>query len=266
MNTKTTELTRRFIPAVIALGLLATAPVRGAELAVYDFTGVANKSTGPASFKAENVNAQDAHFSSAMTIESGSVIFNNNALALFNKISVTGWADGTFGQESYVAFTVSAAPDHVLNLSALKFTVGGSNKNKTNDRYAIAQVRAEVNGAAEFANSLTMTATDGGTVLHNGTVAQVMLTRSSDGTHNFSWNTYTIDLSSLAEYQSITSVTFRIFGNGSAGSANDTWWRLNPITLNGTVTASVVPEPATTALLIAGLLFGAMLLLRRQSK
>ncbi|WP_112787748.1 PEP-CTERM sorting domain-containing protein [Geminisphaera colitermitum] len=256
MKTKITTTCTRFLTIIAAASLLVSSAVHADVLAFYDFDLPNNDSaiTFSPTSKATNIANGVASWSGV----TGTYGFGGSANTAFIRGDNSG---PSFNDAKYMTFTIEAASGYMLNLTSLSLYVGGSNQSTTTDRSTSTQVRTNV-GDAAFNTSLALT---GGNPETSESIATVAVLKASSGT-TYAYETYTVDLSA-PKYQSLTAITFRIYGYGSGG-VNNAFWRLDNMTLNGTVTeipTPNVPEPATTALLIGGSLLAFMLWLRRSN-
>jgi|GEM_PF-1654733 len=227
-----------FLPVIAAVGLLGVTTASGAVLTEYTFA-TNGASTNPTS----NVSGSTA----AYTGLSGSTVGLGGSLqSAFVRFDTAGTS---FDSGKYLEFTLTADPGYVINLTSLTVDLGGSNVAGQPTRIASTQIRSNAE-VSDYSTSLTLT--PGPT-----TVAQVSLAGGT--TVPASYVLYTADLTG-AEFQNQTSVTFRIYGYGSA-STTQAFWRADNVQLNGTVVA--VPEPSTSAIVVvSGLVW--MTLIRRR--
>lgn len=161
---------------------------------------------------------------SSFTLSSGSVTyFSGNAPTATTGISGTGWnvSDGVKSWD----FTVTANAGYLLDLSSLTFDDRASGTGATDWSVAI-------NGVPVVSNQSTHSAF------------------STDPMNTVGW--------SATAFQNLTSANIEIFGYGAFGSTGT--WRLDNVTLNGTVSA--VPDLLPSCL-AAVMTLGPLVLLRR---
>lgn len=241
---KSPQNTLRLLALVATTCVAGLTPALRAQLVTYDFSS----ETTPA-----------APTSTSANVEATNVAWNGLSSGLYGVAYQAGGQAyarfdslGTsFDENKFLSFTVTAAEGHVLNLSSLTISFGGNNTHASVARTAYARVRTDME-ETPFSTDLTI---NPGAV----TTAAVSIPANTT-TSSIVYESLTIDLSDLA-YQSVSSVTFRIYGYASASATNANW-RIGDITLNGTISA--IPEPASGACLAGGVALAAMAGVRRR--
>lgn len=163
--------------------------------------------------------------------------------------SSTSYANA-FSAGSYITFQITANAGFDLTLSSITFQVAAATTSSSDRAFYLV---AETN-PANFSATSTVLSTDR-TAAGSGTIPYQAATST-----NTVPQSYTVDLSSLAGLAAGETIYFRIYlqtPTASQGIAFD------DIVVNGTVSASAVPEPSTYALLAGGGLLGFALLQRR---
>jgi hypothetical protein len=155
----------------------------------------------------------------------------NLSTTIFSNVYQTSGYSSALDTSQYFEFTATANSGKVLNLSDLKFTP----LTPSQENAVVASVRSSVD---------------------NYTTAIYSRSIPSD---SFFFNE-TIDLTG-AQYQGLSSITFRYYGTSPSTS---TILYYDAVNLNGTV--ATVPEPATCAMALVGLACGGLSMFRRKHK
>jgi hypothetical protein len=166
-------------------------------------------------------------------------IYDNGSGTFFNVMEA--YTSNYQSSELYDQFTINVNPGYVLNLTDLNATVGDG-------------TTAQFSGSAAIESSLT-----GATVLGSGADEGVDSSFTETyGPYATYATTASADLTG-SQFQGLTSadgpITFTIDITGENGGAG-----VQKLTLDGTVSASSVPEPASLSLLLIG---GIPLMMRR---
>lgn len=218
----------RFLVTSLALLGLATLPhAAHAQIASYTFPGTPG-SLAPTT-TAANAAAGSMNFTGSTASQ-----FNFGGRLAFNVGVGATDAANAITNNSFVQFTVTPNAGFVLNLTSLDF-IGARGFVPVEAGYVL---RSSVDNFLSDAGGSLFT-------------AQFPATAS-----------YSNDLSGAAFQNLTTSTTFRLYlydtqvpnGNGI----------IDNLTLNGSVGAAVLPEPATLALLTLGIVGGAVALRRRR--
>ncbi len=239
---KSTYIPTRLLSIIAMTGLLGVATA-SAQLVTYDFSSETSPAT-PTS-EAENLGASSVAWSGLSGTFGVAYQAGGQAYARFDSVGTS------FDGNKYLSFTVTADEGHVLNLSSLTVSFGGNNTHSSIDRTVFAKVRTD----AEDTPFSTDLAINPGAV----TTASVLIPANTS-TSSIVYEFLTIDLSDAA-YQSVSSITIRLYGYASSTTMVGTL-RVGDLTLNGTITA--IPEPSSYALLAGGIALGSMVCVRRR--
>lgn len=163
--------------------------------------------------------------------------------------SATSYANA-FSAGSYLTFQITANAGYDITFSSITFQVAAATTGPS-DRafYLVSETNPANFSASSIVLSTDRTAAGGGTIPYQ-----------SATTTNTVPQDYSVDLSSLGGLAAGETRYFRFYlqtPTSTQGIAFD------DIVVNGTVTASAVPEPSATALLAGGALLGFAVLRRR---
>jgi hypothetical protein len=222
---------------ICLLAVLFTGAIRADVLVGFDFTGSGGTSQGGNN---NNFAAGTGTFSSTLATTPTIGRTGVSWATLNNSFNSNGWSSNTgtdtsslsLANSSYISFTTTAADNYDLTLTSLQYAINGTNT---------------APNAGVWAYSI-----DGGSL-----VFQTSFTLSAS---TASLSTWTFD--SSIEVSAGSSITFAFFAYGTTainsvnGPTNAGAVRIinisgNDLILNGTA-ASVVPEPATYALIFGG--------------
>ncbi len=212
-----------------ATSLAFTTTSEAAVIALYDFNDSGNRTVS--SDTEANSQAQNIAFGGAT---GESIVYNGSNQLLYSNSDYFGGTsaanrDDALAAGQYVGFVVDADSGFTLDLDAIQFDY-----NRGNSAPRRVAVYGATNGSSSF-SFLGQASTSNASALQD----------------------YSIDLSSNATFQGLSSVEFRIvpFEDNTSRAA----LRLDNIEIIGDVTP--IPEPASLVLLAAG---GALLVSRRR--
>ncbi len=210
--------------AKLLLGLACASPLSAGVVVSYDMSTLSGSTASVAA------TSKDAHLQTAtditrgpgLTVQSGSGVFSSGSWSTASSVNPATSTD-------YLDFSFTAANGYQLSLTSLTLKVAGSNTAPNT-----LAVYYSANGFA----SATLADTN----------------KTITATNNATPNNFTYTLSSVTG----TSFEFRIYGfgatgvDGTSGSSGSGSLRFDDIIVNGSLTATAVPEPSTYAAL-AGL-------------
>ncbi len=208
----------KHLSLLLFAGLLNTLS-QAAILVEYGFDGSYAPSTTATNVSAENADwvGIPGHLSGGTGTYEGSETIPNS-----------------FTSGTYFEIIVNADTGYTLDLEGFSFDLGAHRPSELSGDYTVnASLRSSVDS---FASDIT---------LNPGATTTASVTQPSTNTL---YNTFTADLSA-AQYDSIDSITFRLYPWDNANNTN-TFYRYDDIELTGTV---VIPEPSSVVLLSVGL-------------
>ncbi|WP_043584507.1 PEP-CTERM sorting domain-containing protein [Geminisphaera colitermitum] len=171
-------------------------------------------------------------------------------------MNTTGY--GTVSENSYsLNFSVSVAPDHQLSLSSFVFDLGYDTSNGGTEHLPY------------FPQARLYVSTDNTTWQAAGDSQSLAADLSTDfsgrGYYLKTGLTVTLSSQSFASLEAGDTLYFRLAISESKNSSTDARrTMLDNITLNGQLTTTTIPEPATVAIIIGALVALATIALRRR--
>ena len=246
----------KLVLAVCALLFLAAANAYAAVIVDYTMTAYGASATSAATGAAYS---SDANLTVTSLVNQSGVFTtgSDNYNGGTDRVSIWTTSTGSstsyanaFSAGSYVTFQITANAGYDLTLSSITFQVAAATTGPSDRAFYLV---ADTN-PANFSASSTVLSTDR-TAAGSGTIPYQAATSTNTVPQD-----YTVDLSSIGGIAAGQTIYFRFYlqtPTASQGIAFD------DIVVNGTVTASAVPEPSSCALLAGGTLLGFVLLRRR---
>ena len=227
----------------LILALLSAAHLSAQTIVEYSFNVDSNASTVDTNLTASAVALGAGIAGGAGLSGSSNSLFARASSTHSSNLLSIGHA---IADNDYFSFTVDVDTGYQMDLSSFQFDLGYTRNGTFNNKEFKAYLLTSIDGFVDANDILG---------------SQQITVGANTTTATYPNGTTTITLSSLSQYQGITSSTeFRIYIADTTGNSNYIQ-RLDNFTLNGAVTA--VPEPGTFALLGGSLALGFVMLRRR---